>query len=74
MRRPKYHHDPAKLTLKGERAEITEAHIYSAGQKKSLSGMFFDWLRPLIHADKAANPERYGDNAAASQPAGEASK
>ena len=60
-----------KLTLQGESADIADAHVYAGRQRRSLSAMFFDWLLPLIRADKQAHPEQYGDSAAASQPAGE---
>ena len=61
MRRLPYLRDASKLTLSGEREEITEAHIFSSRKRKSLSEMFFEWLRPRVLADKAKSPEAYGD-------------
>ncbi len=50
---------PAQLNLTVEEALKRNGHIFAAGQRRSLSQMFSDWLRPQIDKDKAVHPERY---------------
>ena len=53
--------NPTQLNLTVDSDLKRDGHIFASSQRRSLSQLFADWLRPLIKADKQANPERYGD-------------
>ena len=62
MPRKKWITHPQNLNISGDASEIADAHAYAIRQRRSLSSIFWDLLRPRVHADKAANPERYRAN------------
>lgn len=48
-----------KLTLQGEKLDIADAHVYAGRQRRTLSGIFFEWLLPRVLKDKAMAPDAY---------------